>query len=751
MTCLRIDPPPESAQRKSLPAAYAYAGKFGVTARAFRRLLLQWRRTRVSQRQRIGGAPVRRFLLDLDLSVLVPGFPEVVTYLDLDGGTPSPDLAVRITPHSIDADDTYLEIHLEAVDGRPITDAEVRIFFNSDLGPNLDADPDEVPFPDPSHWVYMAYRADPGQTMPPWLDIDLSQTSFPKPAGLLAADDVGITLRCAEVTGPLHVEGGLLEGAMGPNLATTTTFVDGVYDEQPDVAMHGSASMHRRRRSSTSRSARRRCRRSRSTASPSDSAPTTGSRAPPAPDVDVDNVVRGAIDPGTHRYKVSYVLANGRETKPSPASAPITIADPPVLQSVDVVLPIGPVPPDTDPGRAVVGRRVYRTVASATGDAGEYLLAGEVAEQHDAVLPRRARRRRARRTARRPAHRQLPLGPEPRPRGHADDPRRAAPRTGSKPRSRAPRPPRVSSTSRVRPRTGRASGGRPTRSPTTSRCASRHCRAGTSGGARPTSTPFRGRSARTGSTGARRNRSSRSAGPFAAAPSGTANRSGAPRSCSRRTPARGAMRRRRCASRSSRSGRRQPISTRRAHAFAARELRYARLDLGALEGEGVHARTDEGVQLDLTLARPGFVPIGQVIRPGRPLRALIERETFDEDGTRSARHTSIRATELPDECHLDLRNSPAEAVGGEYLGLHVDGAVQLSRCSRSKHRRPAPPHRRPTGFASGSRCRTPAPSSTSCARRPRHASMPYRSSPRCPHAIHTGSRPMRRRMNRSVT
>ena len=147
----------------------------------------------------IGGAPVRRFLLDLDLSVIVPGFPEVVTYLDLDGGTPSPDLAVRITPHSIDADDTYLAIHLEAVDGRPITDAEVRIFFNSDLGPNLDADPDEVPFPDPSHWVYVAYRADPGQTMPQWLDIDLSQTSFPNPAGLLAADDVGITLRCAEV------------------------------------------------------------------------------------------------------------------------------------------------------------------------------------------------------------------------------------------------------------------------------------------------------------------------------------------------------------------------------------------------------------------------------------------------------------------------------------------------------------------------------------------------------------------------
>jgi len=64
----------------------------------------------------IGGAPVRRFLLDLDLSVLVPGAPQVVTYLDLDGTTPSPDLAVRITPQSIDADDTSLEIHLEAAD-----------------------------------------------------------------------------------------------------------------------------------------------------------------------------------------------------------------------------------------------------------------------------------------------------------------------------------------------------------------------------------------------------------------------------------------------------------------------------------------------------------------------------------------------------------------------------------------------------------------------------------------------------------
>ena len=223
--------------------------------------------------------------------------------------------------------------------------------------------PTKSPFPDPSHWVYVAYRADPGQTMPQWLDIDLSQTSFPNPAGLLAADDVGITLRCAEVAGPLHVEGGLLEGVMSPNLATTTTFVDGVYDEQPDVAMHWIGL-------------------DAPTATLVDlaiSTPTlptfpldcftiglgTDHRipAPPAPDVDVDNVVRGAIDSGTHRYKVSYVLANGRETKPSPASVPITIADPSVLQSVDVVLPIGPVPPDTDPGRAVVGRRVYRTVA----------------------------------------------------------------------------------------------------------------------------------------------------------------------------------------------------------------------------------------------------------------------------------------------------------------------------------------------------------------------------------------------------
>ena len=46
--------------------------------------------------------------------------------------------------------------------------------------------------------------------------------------------------------------------------------------------------------------------------------------------------------------------------------------------------------------------------------------------------------------------------------------------------------------------------------------------------------------------------------------------------------------------------------------------------------------------------------------------------------TARARRATPRSarTELPDECHLDLRNSPAEAVGGEYLGLHVDGAVQ---------------------------------------------------------------------------
>ena len=50
--------------------------------------------------------------------------------------------------------------------------------------------------------------------------------------------------------------------------------------------------------------------------------------APPAPEVNIYNVWRGAIDPGTHRYKASYVLANGRETRPRPASPPNSTSPP---------------------------------------------------------------------------------------------------------------------------------------------------------------------------------------------------------------------------------------------------------------------------------------------------------------------------------------------------------------------------------------------------------------------------------------
>ena len=476
-------------------------------------------------------------------------------------------------------------------------------------------------------------------------------------------------------TGPLHVEGGLLEGVMSPNLATTTTFVDGVYDEQPDVAMHWIGL-------------------DAPTATLVDlaiSTPTlptfpldcftiglgTDHRipAPPAPDVDVDNVVRGAIDPGTHRYKVSYVLANGRETKPSPASAPITIADPPVLQSVDVVLPIGPVPPDTDPGRAVVGRRVYRTVASATGDAGEYLLAGEVAnnttqsfldERADAALGEPPADRlivsylsvlnhdlegtliirdagtedrfeaaitRAPTTAR---LKYLARPPEDRPRirwqadAITDHVEVRLPtlqsgnfRWGEAHVDAVPRAFGAHWFNRGADAIGHRD--RPDRSRPPPR--GRRTHRARRGHARVVPPPV----ARCAASGVRRDRRE--------VDDGNRSRQGAHTRCGSRTSLR-----------------------------ATRPRRARR--------RGRARGTDEGVQLDLTLARPGFVPIGQVIRPGRPLRALIERETVDEDGTRSACHTSIRATELPDECHLDLRSSPAEAVGGEYLGLHVDGAVQ---------------------------------------------------------------------------
>ena len=79
---------------------------------------------------------------------------------------------------------------------------------------------------------------------------------------------------------------------------------------------------------------------------------------------------------GRRQYQVTWVQSNGNETAPSPPSVPVTTTN----GRVEVPLPVWVDPQDPTPtGQLRVpeiptGRRVYRTVTSSTGAAGEAFL-----------------------------------------------------------------------------------------------------------------------------------------------------------------------------------------------------------------------------------------------------------------------------------------------------------------------------------------------------------------------------------------
>jgi len=95
-----------------------------------------------------------------------------------------------------------------------------------------------------------------------------------------------------------------------------------------------------------------------SSAEPAPSAPTVALAAVP---------IAGNVDNGAHRYRVTFVTADG-ETEGGDISAAVTVADKTVNGKVEVTaIPVG--------GSAVTSRKVYRTAAAGT----TYLLLATIA------------------------------------------------------------------------------------------------------------------------------------------------------------------------------------------------------------------------------------------------------------------------------------------------------------------------------------------------------------------------------------
>jgi uncharacterized phiE125 gp8 family phage protein len=102
-----------------------------------------------------------------------------------------------------------------------------------------------------------------------------------------------------------------------------------------------------------------------SNAEPSPSAPDVALASPAAP---------GNVDDGVHRYRVTFVTADG-ETDGGAVSSPVTVADQGVNGQVELTnIPLG--------GGAVTARRIYRTVAGGA----TYLLLVQISDNTTTTL-----------------------------------------------------------------------------------------------------------------------------------------------------------------------------------------------------------------------------------------------------------------------------------------------------------------------------------------------------------------------------
>lgn len=366
---------------------------------------------------RVGAGPTKRFLLDTDIGPLGGGPLTVVNRLDLDDVSPKPDLGIRVIVHALNSDhlnaegtrrltDTHLEIRFEPEPGRELTNVDVQVFVNtSDNVHPLGG----APTPNPSSYVYIRYHGAVGQVMPTSLAVHLSTRKLrtgPGQADLFVDDEVDIVAISTPVAGPLQVSGGQLKGTVELRPAVPTRMVGNVYTVDPAVDVRylginapdailanlavstpgmpvfpldcfwvGIQTDHL----------------TGTTDRVSGPAAAAGTPVPPgtptAPSAALAGSGPGLVDRGRHRYKVAFRLANGRETAPGEASAPVVVANSTVDGKVRLTqLPVGLSTAGTqDVGVEVVARRVYRTLAGATGDDGEFRFVKEVADNTTVV------------------------------------------------------------------------------------------------------------------------------------------------------------------------------------------------------------------------------------------------------------------------------------------------------------------------------------------------------------------------------
>ncbi len=637
---------------------------------------------------RIGGGPLRRFLLDTDIGPVGGAAPTVINYLDLDGVAPEPDLQVRVIIHSFrkagfTADntralsETRLEIRLVPMEGRVLTNVEIRVFVNTSDNVFPLAGP---PTPNPSNFIFIGYRGAPGQNMPTSLSAWLNQSKVRSGANVadpFTDDDIDIVVTSTPVVGPLHLEGGLLEGTVSLQQAVETSFVNGVYDEKPAVDIRALAL--------TAPSA--------TIAKLSVSTPGVSPfpleclwvgiatdhtiDAPmPAPLVALAGAGAGNVDRGAHRYKVAYGLQNGKETKAGPPSLAVTVADPAADGRVRLTaIPLGPPPPappeEADLGVTVVARRIYRTVASATGDDGEFFRAGEIPDNvttqwvdngADGALAATAPDRMVVHYSSKLRH-DVDGSLLLRDAGVEDryDPveLRNTPTDARVLYTTRPDPGRP----RVRWQADAVMGSARLVLPTLRSGALQW------GEARAVGVPqFLGAHWSTrGSTRTIIEISGSLLGTQASTPIGKVEAllaamqrpwRDAPQAVCVEYVARELA-----------DGRVIDARTR----VAARGLRRARVAFG--EAGPLHARDDDGVKIDLSLAPDQPPRRPRTWRPGRALRALILTDT-SEAGQRAHQHLAVRAGELPNDLSVDLRLSPDTAPGGAYFGMHVIGVLE---------------------------------------------------------------------------
>jgi hypothetical protein len=340
---------------------------------------------------RLGAGPTRRFLLDLDLTALnkaldfEPTGP--VNYLDMNANG-TPDVRVQVImrrftlpTQTVPPSDTFVEIRLRPRDGAILTQAEVRVYLDttqnvSPVPPAAGADATVSP----SGFAYLGYIGATGEVMPPLIRATLRQQALPTVLGPVDQTDVQVF---TPLDVPRRFDGGVLTGPVVLAPAVATSFTAGAYSEttpsncrtadpaSPEATL---ASLKITDPAAAAAQADVQVQvRIPHRAAPPTAAPTAARAGAGA----------GNVSRGGHRYKVTYVLQNGNETGASPASGLVQIDDPAVDGKVTVSnLPVGPAPPANDPGLAVTRRRIYRSLASPTGESGEYFRLGEVANNN---------------------------------------------------------------------------------------------------------------------------------------------------------------------------------------------------------------------------------------------------------------------------------------------------------------------------------------------------------------------------------